>query len=92
VPAAPLERRRDLELAAAGWLRRHSTTPARATEFIELYRTLGYEVSVDSPASRDFGAACGACARQACDTQVVIYTRRPAGAGPCNPSSLEPIP
>jgi len=74
---APLERRRDLELAAAGWLRRNSTSPARAAEFIELYRTLGYEVSTDTPQPRDFGAACGSCARQACDTEVVIYTRRP---------------
>ncbi|HMM78263.1 MAG TPA: hypothetical protein PJ986_21390 [Gammaproteobacteria bacterium] len=74
---APLERRQDLELAAAGWQRRHSVEPARAAESAEIYRALGFEVLTRAPLPRDFDPACGACAQRACDGLLVIYTRTP---------------
>lgn len=74
---ARLERRRDLELEAAGWQRRHSVDAKRVAEFTECYRQLGFEVLTRAPQRREFEAACGDCARLACTTLLVIYTRRP---------------
>ncbi|MGE3774183.1 MAG: hypothetical protein AB7I32_14760 [Gammaproteobacteria bacterium] len=73
---AALERRRDLELAAAGWQRRHSAEPARAAEFAECYRALGFEVLTRAPLPQEFDPVCRACAAVACGTLLVIYTRR----------------
>ncbi len=89
---APLERRRDLELAAAGWQRRHSAEPARAAESAELYRALGFEVLTRAPQSRDFDPVCGACAQRACDGLLVIYTRRPRDAESQSSPSQDPAP
>jgi len=72
---APLERREDLGLAAAGWQRRHTTDAARAAESIALYEALGFEVTTHALARRDFAAGCAACADVACQSQVLIYTR-----------------
>lgn len=78
---AALERRHDLELAAAGWQRRHSAEPARAAEFAECYRALGFEVLTRAPLPQEFDPVCRACAMVACGTLLVIYTRRPRAAG-----------
>ena len=72
---AVLERREDLELAAAGWQRRHTADAARAAESIALYESLGFEVTTRALARRDFATPCAACADVACQSQVLIYTR-----------------
>jgi len=80
-PVAPLERRVDLELVAAGWQRRHSVERARADESVALYRALGLEVMTRPPARREFGPGCESCADVACRDQVVVYTRAPCTTG-----------
>lgn len=70
--------RSDEALLADGWERRFVTDAARLDEVIELYRSTGYEVRAEKLSRTDFGDGCGECARTACQSYVLIYTRRPA--------------
>lgn len=65
------------ELIAAGWERRYLADPARAEEARVTYTELGYEVLLEAPQPAQFDLSCAACAETACDTYVLIYTRRP---------------
>ncbi len=66
----------DPQLVAAGWVRRHLADPARAAESIELYRSMGYEVTTQKLSPQDFGPGCSHCASVVGRTCVVIYTRK----------------
>ena len=77
--------RPDSRLVSQGWVRRHVTDPARAQESLELYESLGYEVTVRTLTPADLGPQCAACSDVVCRSYVVLYTRmREAGrdAGP----------
>lgn len=64
-------------LLAAGWERRYLADPGRAEEARATYVELGFEVLLEPPAPDQFDNSCAACAETACDTYVLIYTRRP---------------
>ncbi len=66
----------DPELVAAGWLRRNLSAPDRIDEARELYESLGFEVRVESLQPENFGSKCGSCAEIACQSYVLIYTRK----------------
>ncbi len=70
----------DPELTAEGWERRSVTDPTRQPELVELYESLGLEVKAVALTPDKFGAACSACAKSACSSYTVIYTR-PARPG-----------
>jgi hemerythrin-like domain-containing protein len=65
----------DPKLAAEGWVRRHVAEATRAREWIDLYRSLGYEVTTRKLTESDFAAICGQCALAAGGSCVLIYTR-----------------
>jgi hypothetical protein len=66
----------DPGLVAEGWVRRYLTDPIRAEEAIDLYTSMGYEVTVRKLTPADFGPMCGTCASSVCRSYVVVYTRK----------------
>ena len=66
----------DPKLIAEGWVRRHLADAQRAEESVELYRSMGYEVRIETITPDDFGPQCARCAVSVCRACVVIYTRR----------------
>ncbi len=70
----------DPGLVAEGWVRRYLADPDRASEAIELYTSMGYEVKAQKLTPEDLGPQCGDCASTLCSTYVLIYTRKPAPA------------
>lgn len=66
-----------IELEAAGWERRFEADATRASELVELYSDLGYEVTTRRIAPEEIGPECAGCAIAACQRYVVVYTRRP---------------
>ena len=70
----------DPNLLAEGWVRRHLTDAARATESAELYADLGFEVELRQLTPQDLGAKCQACAASICGSYVMVYTRRKGSA------------
>ncbi len=67
----------DPDLIAQGWEPRHFIEPSRAEESITLYTSMGFEVMTQKLKMGDFSSACQACAISACNTFVMIYTRKP---------------
>ena len=66
-----------LELQAAGWQRRFETDATRATELVDLYADLGYEVTTRPIAPEEIGPECAGCAIVLCQRYVAVYTRAP---------------
>lgn len=66
----------DERLVAAGWVRRHSVDVDRVEEFVELYRSLGFEVQTRALTPADYDPSCRDCAASACPMHVLIYTRK----------------
>ena len=75
-PSAPS----DPALLAEGWERRTMVEPARVQEFTELYESLGFEVRVQDLTKENFGSNCAGCAASACNSYVLIYTRKQSQA------------
>jgi hypothetical protein len=66
----------DPKLAAEGWVRRHVAEATRAQEWVDLYRSLGYEVTTRTLSESDFAPICSQCALAASGGScVLIYTR-----------------
>lgn len=63
-------------LEADGWERRFEADAARVSEFIELYNSLGYEVTTAGLAPEVFAPECEGCAAVACRRYVTIYVRQ----------------
>lgn len=68
--------RSDPALIAAGWVRRHLVDPDRASESVEIYESMGFEVLAHELTPEDFGPQCRECASIVCRSHVLIYTRR----------------
>ncbi len=69
------------ELEAAGWQRRFEADAARVDEVVELYTSLGCEVTTRALAPQSFAPECASCALTACSRYVEIYTRTKAHTG-----------
>jgi len=69
--------RQHIELEAAGWERRFEADATRASELVELYSDLGYEVTTRKIVPQEIVPECAGCAIVACQRYVVVYTRRP---------------
>lgn len=63
------------ELEAAGWERRFETDVTRASELVDLYSDLGYEVTTRRIVPQEIDPECAGCAIVACQRYVVVYTR-----------------
>lgn len=74
----------DAALVTAGWVRRHLVEATRAQESVDLYTSMGYEVTVRKLTRADLGPRCGACAPLVCGSCVLIYTRKEEHAGGCD--------
>lgn len=66
---------------ASGWERRFEADVARVDELVELYTSLGYEVSTRGLLPEAFAPECAGCALTACARYVEIYTREPPRRG-----------
>ena len=64
------------DLIAQGWVRRFMAAPDRATEAVELYESMGFEVKVVELTPADFGPNCTECGSSMCQSYVLIYTRK----------------
>jgi len=73
----PATSQQHLELEAAGWERRVEAEARRASELVDLYSDLGYEVTTRRILPEEIGPECAGCAIVVCQQYVVIYTRRP---------------
>ena len=74
VPVPEVRRRRDEELAAAGWARRFTGSPPRLEELKELYEATGREVLLDDVLPGELATECEGCTL-ALVLFKVIYTR-----------------
>lgn len=68
----------DPDLVTGGWTRRSQVDPSRVEEVTELYTSLGFEVRLEKSKAEHFAEACQACAAVACESYLVVYTRRAA--------------
>jgi hypothetical protein len=68
------------ELVAEGWTRRFVEGPARLKEMVETYRSLGFEVWLESQAPEELREECHDC-MLALALFRVIYTRPAVRAG-----------
>ena len=68
----------DDALVRVGWERRYMTSRSKSEEARELYESLGFEVMLRSPKSSEFDDGCSSCAVQACNDDIVVYTRKPS--------------
>jgi hypothetical protein len=68
--------RADPALVALGWERRFTADEQRATEAIELYEKLGYEVCAEPLRSEEFGHGCEECCSTVAFRFLAIYTRK----------------
>jgi len=67
---------------AAGWEHRFTAAEPRATEMVELYRELGFDVVADPVDALGLPLGCSDCFGSGASTHRSIYTRRSvAGAG-----------
>ena len=66
----------DPALLAEGWERRFMTDAERATEAVELYEELGYEVRTEAVRSEDVANDCEDCQLLMLLEFQTIYTRR----------------
>ncbi|MDA8290759.1 MAG: hypothetical protein M0Z33_03640 [Actinomycetota bacterium] len=69
------------DLEAAGWVRRFEADTARLEEVVELYISLGCEVTIRALEPQSFAPECAGCALTACARYVEVYTRPAARAG-----------
>ena len=69
------------ELEEAGWQRRFEADATRVAEVVELYASLGWEVTTRAAAPKSFAPECMSCAVASCSRYVEIYTRQQAPAG-----------
>lgn len=79
-----ISREREKELESQGWTRRFVAEEPRLSEAVELYRSLGMEVlleSVDPTELRQEGQ-CQICLERSCDKLKVIYTRPSSAEDP----------
>ena len=60
-----------------GWTRRFVAGPVRLGEYVEFYRSLGFEVRLEPIAIDELTEQCSDCAL-ALTFFKVIYTRRPS--------------
>ena len=68
---------RDDGMERNGWTRRFVVVRDRASEFVEMYRAMGYEVRLEPLDPEQLPASeCGDCVQVTCAGCVVIYTRR----------------
>jgi len=66
---------RDRALAEDGWCRRFVGAPPRLEEVVELYRSLGHEVRLESVIEQDLDHDCAGCTL-ALSLFRIVYTRR----------------
>jgi hypothetical protein len=66
----------DPALLARGWERRFTADAARATEVVELYRRLGYEVRTEPVSAAELGEDCDDCPLATLGRFQTIYTRK----------------
>lgn len=66
----------DPALLALGWTRRYLADEVQARQAVDLYAAMGLEVITRGLQAQDFGPDCGPCAKTACRTYVMIYTRK----------------
>jgi len=69
----------DQDLLDTGWIRRHSTDPARAEEYVNLYRELGFETCTRELTVDEYDYVCRECVLRTAQRHVMIYTRRVSG-------------
>lgn len=69
----------DPRLVAEGWERRFMADNQRASEAVELYSSLGYEVRAESISPDELSDECADCQLVICHTYVMIYTRKKVG-------------
>jgi len=78
-PRLDRERPGDPALVAAGWERRFLADGGRVEEFVELYRSMGFEVRVETVWPAELGPECESCRLVICREFVTLYTRHLPG-------------
>ena len=64
------------ELISKGWERRFITDANRASELMDLYEELGFEVHSEEISPGEFNEACRDCGLMTLVPLLMIYTRR----------------
>lgn len=72
-------RSKEKELKREGWVRQFTTDEPRLSEAVELYRSLGYEVHLESAEFNEKSEFCKACLQTDCQKYKTIYIRRKNG-------------
>ena len=72
----PKNKGRDAELERQGWMRRFVADEPRLSEVVELYKSIGYEVRLESAVFDQISEECRKCLLyKDCDKYKMIYTR-----------------
>jgi hypothetical protein len=64
------------ELRKQGWEKQFTYDEPRLSEAVELYKSLGYEVHLESPNETEVAGDCGVCYEGTLDKYKTIYTRK----------------
>lgn len=75
---AEVSSQQHLELETTGWQRRFEADANRASELVDLYCDMGFEVTTLAIGPQEIGPECTGCAIVACQRYVALYTRRPS--------------
>ncbi|UCE75359.1 MAG: hypothetical protein JSV56_06575 [Methanomassiliicoccales archaeon] len=64
------------ELKKEGWEKQFTYDEPRLSEAVEIYKSLGFEVHLESPSEEEVAGDCGVCYEGALEKYKTIYTRK----------------
>ena len=67
---------REEELKMQGWARQFVTDEPRLSEAVELYKSLGYEVRLESSSFEEVNQVCKNCLQSDCEKYKTIYIKK----------------
>jgi hypothetical protein len=67
---------KEKELAEEGWVKQTTIGEPRLSEIVELYRSLGYEVHLESVKLGELDEECRRCYESEVDEVKTIYVRK----------------
>jgi len=68
--------KREEELKKNGWMKQNTIGEPRLSECVELYKSLGYEVHLESVNPKEMTEECRKCYKKELGTVKTIYTRK----------------
>jgi hypothetical protein len=71
-------KQRENKLKRLGWIRQFVTDEPRLSEAVELYKSLGYEIRLESASFEEVNQVCKNCLQADCERYKIIYVKKGA--------------